>query len=132
MRPRPDYGADSYEGKGRLKGKRALVTGGDSGIGRAVSLAFAREGAQVVFSHLPAEAQDAQEALEALRAEGGRATRAGGGPLVGGGVRGAHSTGPARARRAVGRPRQQCGLPGPRRRDRSRRSTPSASSTPFG
>ncbi len=70
MRPKPDYGLQSYRGLGRLEGKRALITGGDSGIGRAVALAYAREGAQVAFSHLPEEADDARESLAALEQEG--------------------------------------------------------------
>ena len=73
MRQRPDYGEDSYRGSGQLEGRRALVTGGDSGIGRAVALAFAREGADVVISHLPAEQTDADEAVAALRAAGRQA-----------------------------------------------------------
>jgi hypothetical protein len=61
MRVRPDHGEETYRGSGRLSGKRALITGGDSGIGRAVAIAFAREGADVLISYLPEEEQDAQE-----------------------------------------------------------------------
>jgi NAD(P)-dependent dehydrogenase (short-subunit alcohol dehydrogenase family) len=60
MDPRPDYGEDSYRGSGRLEGRKALITGGDSGIGRAVAIAFAREGADVALSYLPEEEEDAQ------------------------------------------------------------------------
>ncbi|WP_038358058.1 glucose 1-dehydrogenase [Bosea sp. UNC402CLCol] len=60
MKPRPDHGEDSYVGSGRLKGKRAIITGGDSGIGRAVAIAFAREGADVLISYLN-EDEDAEE-----------------------------------------------------------------------
>jgi NAD(P)-dependent dehydrogenase (short-subunit alcohol dehydrogenase family) len=70
MDPRPDYGEHSYRGSGRLAGRRALITGGDSGIGRAVALAFAREGADVVISHLPEEQADAEETLRVVKAAG--------------------------------------------------------------
>ena len=71
MQPRPDYGEQSYRGSGRLTGKRALITGGDSGIGRAVALAFAREGADVLIAYLNEE-DDAQETARVVR-EAGRA-----------------------------------------------------------
>jgi hypothetical protein len=61
VQPRADHGEQSYRGHGRLVGKTALITGGDSGIGRAVAIAFAREGANVVISYLPEEEADAQE-----------------------------------------------------------------------
>ncbi|MBV0894788.1 SDR family oxidoreductase [Microbacterium sp. NC79] len=68
--PRPDHGEDSYRGARRLTGRRALITGGDSGIGRAVAIAYAREGADVAISHLPQEQDDADDTLEVLRATG--------------------------------------------------------------
>lgn len=71
MRPVPDHGEDSYVGHGRLEGQVALVTGGDSGIGRAVALAYAREGADVAFTYLPEEQDDA-DATTALVEDAGR------------------------------------------------------------
>jgi NAD(P)-dependent dehydrogenase (short-subunit alcohol dehydrogenase family) len=70
MRPTPDHGEDSYEGHGRLAGRRALITGGDSGIGRAVAIAFAREGADVAIVHMPEEQADADETLRLVREAG--------------------------------------------------------------
>lgn len=67
MQPRPDHGEDSYVGLGRLKGRKALITGGDSGIGRAVAIAFAREGAQLTLNYLPAEEADAKEVIKITR-----------------------------------------------------------------
>lgn len=72
MKPRPDHGETSYKGSGRLAGRKALITGGDSGIGRAVAIAFSREGADVVINYLPEEEQDAQEVVELIRAEDGK------------------------------------------------------------
>lgn len=72
MTPVPDYGADSYTGSGKLTGRVALITGGDSGIGRAVALAYAREGADVVISYL-SEDSDARETVAVVEAAGRRA-----------------------------------------------------------
>jgi NAD(P)-dependent dehydrogenase (short-subunit alcohol dehydrogenase family) len=71
MRPRPDHGEETYRGSSRLDGKRALITGGDSGIGRAVALAFAREGADVLISYL-SEDDDANETVRLIEAAGRR------------------------------------------------------------
>ncbi|WP_314651773.1 SDR family oxidoreductase [uncultured Microbacterium sp.] len=68
--PTPDHGEDSYEGHGRLEGRRALITGGDSGIGRAAAIAFAREGADVAIVHLPEEQADADETVRLIRDAG--------------------------------------------------------------
>jgi len=73
MQPRPDHGETSYVGRGRLAGRKALVTGADSGIGRAVAIAFAREGADVALSYLDAEEEDAREVAQLIRAEGRKA-----------------------------------------------------------
>jgi hypothetical protein len=61
MTPRPDHGELSYKGSGRLAGRKALITGGDSGMGRAAAIAFAREGADVAINYLPVEEPDARE-----------------------------------------------------------------------
>jgi hypothetical protein len=70
MTPKPDHGEDSYEGHGRLKGRKALITGGDSGIGRAVAIAFAREGADVAIGYLPEEQRDAEDVIALIEKAG--------------------------------------------------------------
>jgi NAD(P)-dependent dehydrogenase (short-subunit alcohol dehydrogenase family) len=70
MADEPDHGEDSYRGSGRLTGKRAIITGGDSGIGRAVAIAFAREGADVLIAYLPEEEDDARETAELVEQAG--------------------------------------------------------------
>ena len=73
MDPRPDHGETSYKGSGRLKGRKALITGGDSGMGRAAAIAYAREGADVAINYLPAEEADAKEVIALIKAEGRKA-----------------------------------------------------------
>ncbi|WP_244280718.1 SDR family oxidoreductase [Paenibacillus jilunlii] len=70
MNPLPDAGQDTYRGTGRLAGRKAIVTGADSGIGRAVAVAFAREGADVVLSYMPEEEKDAQEVIKLVQEAG--------------------------------------------------------------
>jgi NAD(P)-dependent dehydrogenase (short-subunit alcohol dehydrogenase family) len=73
MTPQPDSGEDSYVGYGRLKNRKALNTGGDSGIGRAVAIAFARKGASVAINYLPSEEEDAKQVIELIKKAGQKA-----------------------------------------------------------
>ncbi len=73
MEPQPDHGETSYTGSGRLEGRKALITGGDSGIGRAAAIAYAREGADVAIGYLPSEEADAAEVIALIEAEGRKA-----------------------------------------------------------
>lgn len=73
MKPIPDHGETSYIGSGKLAGKKALITGGDSGIGRAVAIAYAREGADVAIGYLPEEESDAASVIALIQAEGRKA-----------------------------------------------------------
>ncbi|BDU26124.1 SDR family oxidoreductase [Flavobacterium sp. GSB-24] len=73
MDPRPDHGEKSYKGTGRLKGRKALITGGDSGMGRAAAIAYAREGADVAINYFPTEEEDAREVIQLIKAEGRKA-----------------------------------------------------------
>ncbi|HEY4289934.1 MAG TPA: SDR family oxidoreductase [Puia sp.] len=73
MDPRPDHGEKSYKGSGRLTGRKALITGGDSGMGRAAAIAYAREGADVAINYYPTEEPDAREVIELIKAEGRKA-----------------------------------------------------------
>src|SRR5215217_7640245 len=75
MQPEPDYGEDTYRGSGKLEGRAAIITGGDSGIGRAVALAFAREGADVLISYLAEEEPDAKETAQVVEAAGKKAVK---------------------------------------------------------
>ena len=73
MDPLPDHGEKSYKGSGRLAGRKALITGGDSGMGRAAAIAYAREGADVAINYFPTEEPDAQEVIALIQAEGRKA-----------------------------------------------------------
>jgi NAD(P)-dependent dehydrogenase (short-subunit alcohol dehydrogenase family) len=70
MHPKPDHGETSYRGSGRLAGRKALITGGDSGMGRAAAIAYAREGADVAINYFPSEEPDAREVIQLIRDAG--------------------------------------------------------------
>jgi NAD(P)-dependent dehydrogenase (short-subunit alcohol dehydrogenase family) len=70
MNPRPDHGEETYKGSGRLAGRKALITGGDSGMGRAAAIAFAREGADVAINYFPTEEPDAQDVIALIKGAG--------------------------------------------------------------
>lgn len=73
LEPKADHGQDTYKGSGRLKGRKALITGADSGIGRAVAIAYAREGADIALNYLPAEQEDADEVIRVIKESGQKA-----------------------------------------------------------
>ncbi|WP_431215931.1 SDR family NAD(P)-dependent oxidoreductase [Puia sp. P3] len=73
MDPKPDCGETSYKGSGRLMGRKALITGGDSGMGRAAAIVYAREGADVAINYFPTEEPDAKEVIALIKAEGRKA-----------------------------------------------------------
>jgi hypothetical protein len=70
MDPKPDHGERTYQGSGRLAGRKALITGGDSGMGRAAAIAYAREGADVAINYFPSEEPDAREVIQLIQAAG--------------------------------------------------------------
>src|SRR5689334_4890373 len=70
MDPKPDHGEETYRGSGRLANRRALITGGDSGMGRAAAIAYAREGADVAINYFPSEEPDAREVIQLIQDAG--------------------------------------------------------------
>ena len=119
MDPKPDYGEESYKGSGKLKGKAAVITGGDSGIGRAVALAFAREGADVLISYL-SEESDAKETARVVEAAGRRCVTVAGDIQRRGPLQGDHRPGGEGVRQDR-HPGQQRRLPDDPREDRGDR-----------
>jgi NAD(P)-dependent dehydrogenase (short-subunit alcohol dehydrogenase family) len=70
MEPKPDHGENTYRGSGRLANRKALITGGDSGMGRAAAIAYAREGADVAINYFPSEEPDAREVIQLIQETG--------------------------------------------------------------
>ena len=116
MQPQPDYGEEHYRGSGRLAGRKAIVTGADSGIGRAVALAFAREGADVLVSYL-SEDDDAAETVRLVEDAGRKGVRVRGDIQAESRLHGPRAARRRRARRRR-HPREQRRIPERGRRDR--------------
>jgi len=110
MDPKPDHGEASYRGSGRLLGRKALITGGDSGIGRAAAIAYAREGADVAINYFPSEEPDAREVIQLLKDAGRNGVAIPGDLLGAGDVTAPKTRARARATPRSTRPRcRRCG-----------------------